>query len=151
MPWGVWAALVVHLADRITKWWMVHQVDPLSLPQKVMPSFNLVLTWNHGVSFGMFSDANARLMLIVMTIAVTIGLLVWLWREPCKVNAYALGLMIGGATGNIVDRIYYGAVADFLDTYIGTYHWPAFNVADSAICVGVILLIWQSMRSQSAA
>jgi signal peptidase II len=145
---GLWVAIILHLADRFTKWWMVYQVDPMQLPLKVVPSFNLVLTWNEGVSFGMLSDVDARVLLIIMTIAVTVGLAVWLWREHCVVSAYALGLMIGGATGNIVDRIYYGAVVDFLDVYIRNYHWPAFNVADSGICVGVMLLIWQSMRTQ---
>jgi signal peptidase II len=142
---GLWAALVLHVGDRVTKWWMVHHVDEAQFPIHVMPSFNLVMTWNHGVSFGMFSGVDARIVLIAMTLAVTVGLCVWLWREQIAVNAFALGLMIGGATGNIVDRLHYGAVADFLDVYWQHYHWPAFNVADSGICVGVMLLIAHSI------
>lgn len=147
--WGLIAALAVHLCDRFTKWWVLNQT---TIPQEVVPVFkglNLVLVWNHGVSFGMFAEANARYLLIALTLAVTAYLCVWMWKEKSYWTVLALGLIIGGATGNIVDRIYYHAVVDFLDVYAGVYHWPAFNVADSGICVGVMLLIAQQCFSKT--
>lgn len=142
---GVVVAIIVHIADRFTKWWVVHQVDVHTFPQRVFEGFNIVLFWNRGVSFGMFENHDARMLLTALTMTLVLALCVWLWRETVRLNAYALGLMIGGATGNIVDRVYYGAVADFLDVYWQHYHWPAFNIADSAICAGVMLLILQTI------
>ena len=108
--------------------------------------FNLTLTFNRGVAFGVFSglDDHMRLPLLAFTtglafIAVTYFLMKDYRRDPY--GQAALGLVLGGAIGNVIDRVRFDAVVDFLDFYIGHSHWPAFNVADSAICVGVTLLL----------
>jgi signal peptidase II len=110
----------------------------------VTPFFNIVFVLNKGVSFGML-DSNYSHILAVIASCVVLGLLFWLWRTREMLKAVALGLLIGGAIGNIIDRIRIGAVVDFLDFYVGHWHWPAFNVADSAVVSGVALLMLQSL------
>ena len=103
------------------------------------------------MSFGLFNavqgsgvGVNAFLFSLVAAVIVA-GLIYWLSRVANPLLAFAVGLVIGGAVGNVVDRIRYGAVVDFLDFHIGAYHWPAFNLADSAICVGVALMLFDSL------
>lgn len=105
--------------------------------------FNLVKVWNSGVSFSMFNNhGNAgRVALCVLSLAVCAFLLHWMYREKDRIKVAALGLIVGGALGNVVDRVRFGAVLDFLDFHIGGYHWPAFNLADSFICIGAGILI----------
>jgi signal peptidase II len=109
---------------------------------EVLPFFNLVTVKNYGISFGMFNSGSAGGSIIFVSLAVVIvaALLVWLRNVTSSLVAAALGLVIGGAIGNVIDRLRLGAVFDFLDFHIGNWHWPAFNVADSAICIGVFLL-----------
>ena len=109
----------------------------------------MVLVWNRGVSFGMFSDAGSAgpLILTCLAIAVVIGLIYWLRQAEGWGTLIGLGLVIGGALGNVIDRIRFGAVVDFLDFHIAQYHWPAFNVADAAICVGAGLLLIAGLLS----
>lgn len=139
------AALVL---DQLNKWYMLHILQIGRQPIEVTPFFNLVMVWNYGISFGMFSNEHAeynRYILIAMTSAITGILLVMLTGSKSRFNATAIGLVIGGALGNIIDRMVYGAVADFFDFHIAGYHWPAFNIADSAICIGVVLLCYESI------
>ena len=103
--------------------------------------FNLVTVWNTGISFGLFSSAAAAIALVGMAMAIVAGLLIWLVRVDAQGLALALGMVIGGACGNVIDRLRFGAVFDFLDFHVLGWHWPAFNVADSAITVGVALLV----------
>ncbi len=105
--------------------------------------FNLIKVWNTGVSFSMFDDYGnfGRILLCIMSLTVCTFLLHWMIKEKHPLKVIALGLIIGGALGNVADRIRYGAVLDFLDFHIGAYHWPAFNLADTFICVGACLLI----------
>ncbi|MDD4556552.1 MAG: signal peptidase II [Alphaproteobacteria bacterium] len=109
--------------------------------------FNVIKAWNTGVSFSIFSDKGplGAIALSIFAIIVVGFLTVWLYREKIRANQVALGLIIGGAIGNVVDRIRFGAVFDFLDFHVFGYHWPAFNVADSAICVGAVILIVYSI------
>lgn len=109
----------------------------------VTPFFNLVLVWNPGVSFGMLTglgDAQPALLTAV-TLAIAAALFVWLWREERRLPRTALVLVLAGAVGNLIDRVRFGAVVDFLDFHWAGYHWPAFNVADSAIVIGAGLLL----------
>ena len=111
--------------------------------QQITPFFNIGLIHNRGISFGLFNHSggfNALLFSLVAAVIVTV-LIYWLSRVESSVLALAIGLIIGGAVGNVIDRIRLGAVVDFLDFHIGTWHWPAFNVADSAICIGVAVML----------
>ena len=111
--------------------------------ENITSFFNIVLIYNRGMSFGLFNGAgglNALLFSLVAAAIVTV-LIYWLSRVESPVLAVAIGLIIGGAIGNVIDRIRLGAVVDFLDFHVGSWHWPAFNVADSAICVGVAVML----------
>jgi signal peptidase II len=136
------SALVV-LLDQLTKWWILAEVMNPPREQVVTPFFSLVLAWNRGISFSLFrSDSPAGPYLwAALAAAVAIGLVWWLGRVNRPLPATAIGLVIGGAIGNAVDRLRFGAVVDFLDLHWAGYHWPAFNLADSAITVGVVLLL----------
>lgn len=109
---------------------------------EVLPFFNLVTVWNYGISFGMFNSGSteASAIFIAIALVIVVALTVWLKGATQTLVAVALGLVIGGAIGNVVDRVRFGAVFDFLDFHAFGWHWPAFNVADSAITVGVALL-----------
>lgn len=133
-------AAIVFVLDQVTK--EIVLAVQASLPVAVLPFFNLVLVWNQGVSFGMFGgdDALSPVILVGVAVLVSAGLLYWLWRETHGLAAMALGLVLGGAIGNVVDRLRHGAVVDFLDFHLAGHHWPSFNVADSAIVVGAVLL-----------
>lgn len=137
------------LADQATKWWILEAVMQ---PPKVVPItsfFNLVLTWNSGVSFGLFNDNSSlnAIVLSVLAITIVIFLFFWLRKAESVRMAGGVGLIIGGALGNVIDRGFHGAVVDFLDFHVNSLHWPAFNVADSCITVGAILLIFDSLFS----
>ncbi len=111
---------------------------------ELLPIFDLVLVRNDGVSFGMLSGVVPPWALAALALLIVGMLLAWLWRsQSCLVGA-ALGLIVGGALGNAVDRIRHGAVTDFLDFHAGSYHWPAFNFADVTIFCGVALLLAES-------
>ena len=112
---------------------------------EVTDFFNLVMVWNKGVSFGILNAKEVAdyqpIMLTAFALTIITLLFLWLRKAEKKLEATALGLVIGGALGNVIDRVVYGAVADFLDFHIANKHWPAFNIADSAISVGVFLLV----------
>jgi signal peptidase II len=140
---GLVTALIVLVLDQILKVAVLDLLDGGARSIVVTPFFNLVLVWNRGVSFGMLQDLGAILpwALTAIALAVIVGLIVWLSRTGQRLVALGLGLVIGGALGNVVDRARYGAVADFLDFHLAGYHWPAFNLADAAICIGAVILI----------
>ena len=140
-------ALGIVSLDQLTKQWVLHG---LNLPQlgsiEVLPFFHLTMVWNAGVSFGLLR-ADADLMrwgLAAFQLIVAICLIVWARKADRPLLALALGLVIGGALGNFIDRVRYGAVVDFLD-FKGLYFPWVFNIADSAITIGVVLLIAESL------
>lgn len=139
------AALVVAL-DQATKQWIVGSAMREARVIEVLPFLNIVMAWNRGVSFGLFNDDGLSPW-VFFTIAVvfSIAMTVWMARTRSRLLAAALGLMIGGALGNAVDRVRWGAVADFIDLHVAGWHWPAFNVADAAITVGAVLLVADSL------
>lgn len=114
--------------------------------------FNLVLAFNPGAAFSVLADAGGwqKWLFTFLALAVSGWIIRELRQHPelGRVN-FALSLVMGGAIGNVIDRIAYGAVVDFLDFHVGTWHWPAFNVADSAISLGVGLLLWEQMRANA--
>ncbi|HEY8189191.1 MAG TPA: signal peptidase II [Micavibrio sp.] len=164
----------IFLTDQISKWWVVERIikpevlpvhdDSSAMPflqwamtagqgqmpfakMEILPFFDIVMVWNKGISFGFFNDhGDYGPMLLISLAAVIIVLFgVWLSRTASAAVAASLALVIGGALGNVLDRIRFGAVADFLDFHLGNLHWPAFNVADSAICIGIALLLIHSL------
>ncbi|MAU94345.1 signal peptidase II [Jiella pacifica] len=144
---GLPLTLLSFLFDQATKWWILNHVME---PPRVIPVtgfFNLVLGFNTGVSFGLFGEAPAWL-LMAFILPMVAGLLVWMTRTDSRLTAIALGLVVGGALGNLLDRLRHGAVTDFLDFYVGAYHWPAFNFADVAIVSGVGLLLIESVLAR---
>jgi signal peptidase II len=143
--WHLGAALLIALADIGIKTAVMSFLSSHStFFYPVFHGFNLNVVWNTGVSFGMFRGLPP-IVLLVITGGVVTGLLIWLYKTDKPCERWALSLIIGGALGNIRDRILYGAVFDFLDFYVGSYHWPAFNLADSCIVVGVLLLVYSQI------
>lgn len=144
---GVAMAILAIAADQLVKNWLL--LGPMQQPQvfELTSFFNIVSAWNKGVSFSMFwtSAQYGPWILSGVALVISLGLAVWLTRVTHRLTALGIGLVIGGALGNVIDRLRFGAVFDFLDFYIGNYHWPAFNVADSCITVGVVLLLWDGL------
>lgn len=140
-------SLIVFLLDFASKFWVMRDLIP-HIPVKVFPCFNLYLTFNRGVSFSMFSAQSAVGVwaLIGLTTAISALIIYFIQKEKELLTRIGLALVLGGAIGNLIDRIRFGSVVDFLDFYLGSYHWPAFNVADSAICIGAALILFQYIR-----
>lgn len=157
-PFIVFALLIV---DQVSKWWMLENIfrsanglgDPVRfsdwlvaaperLPEVTLPItsfFNLSMVWNFGISFGLMQGMG--LILLIGILAIIVGFSVWMLKSRDTAEICALGLILGGALGNVADRLRFGAVADFLDFHWNGYHFPAFNVADAAISIGVVLLL----------
>lgn len=153
---SIWAgtAFAIALAvDFTTKWLIVNVVMVPPRTIEIVPFFNLMLGSNTGVSFGMFGDLFAAqpLLLAGITGVIATGLLIWAVRTAKRIETFALGLIAGGTLGNVVDRVRHGAVTDFLDFHVGHWHWPAFNMADVMITIGVVLWIAGSLRSEKPA
>ncbi len=130
--------LLVIIVDQITKMFALKLTGPVA----VLPVFNFVLVHNTGISFGMFNNAaQGPLILSLMSVVVCVLFGVWLARVDHKPLAAAIGAVIGGALGNVIDRLRFGWVTDFLDFHIKDWHYPAFNVADSAIVLGIAFIV----------
>ena len=140
---GLLLAFVVVVLDQLSKWLIIAVVMDPPRTIVVAPFFNIVMVWNRGASFGLLNAQSPWIpwVLSLIALAVSAGLVVWLTRAEGRWLAAGLGLIIGGAIGNLIDRARFGAVADFLDFFVGRYHWPAFNVADTGITVGVAILL----------
>jgi len=152
--WWAWLLLsaVVVALDQLTKH-VVQQTVPFGSPIRVTPFFDLVLVYNPGAAFSFLSTAPGwQRELFIGIAAVAAVLIVFLLRRNVadRLFSFALSLILGGALGNLVDRILLGAVVDFLHFHVAQYYWPAFNVADSAITCGAGLLIWDSLRRSKA-
>ena len=144
---GLAIAAVIVVLDQLSKWWVVEVVMNPPRTIEVTSFFNLVMGWNRGVSFGLFNTGSAvtEWLLPAVAAVIIIVLTVWLSRVDRLLLGAALGSIIGGALGNVIDRLRYGAVADFLDVHAMGYHWPAFNLADTMITVGAAVLIIDSL------
>lgn len=163
--------LLLIFIDQLSKWWVIERYFGLRFfntpatqdfipwlithPQErlafysseITSFFNLVMVWNKGVSFGMFSTNHDFMPFVLMGFALLLcGVFcVWLWRATSTLVIASLSLIIAGAISNVWDRIRFGAVADFLDLHIGGWHWPAFNIADSCIVIGVAGLAFYTL------
>lgn len=144
---GIIAAIVVVIFDQLSKALVYGYLDDAGSMVTVCDYFNLVSAWNRGVSFSMFDNLGGYGVYVLSAFAlVVVGVLIyWLKHEEDRLMQLALGFVIGGALGNVIDRIRLGAVFDFLDVHINAHHWPAFNVADSFICIGACLIIFSSV------
>ena len=143
-------ALLVAAADWISKYAVLYWIDlPARQNIPILPFFDLTMVWNRGISFGMLQSDGVygRALLLLFTGLIVIAMMFWLWRSQRILEAAALGAIIGGAAGNIHDRVVYGAVADFFDFHLMGWHWYVFNIADAAICVGAALLLVSSFRA----
>lgn len=144
--WGFALAALVLAADQLTKLWALDALRNPPVRIEVLPFWDFVLVWNRGVSFGLFGDGGVPpLVLVAVTGAIALGVAVWLARATSWWTAIAAGLVLGGAIGNIIDRLVYGAVVDFIDWHAYGYHWPVFNIADAGITLGVAVLIAESL------
>jgi signal peptidase II len=141
-------AAVVLILDQATKY-IVARTFQLHEAMEITPFFNLVLVYNRGAAFSFLSDAAGWQREFFMAIALAASAwIAWLLRKHAAETLFclALSLVLGGALGNVIDRALIGAVVDFFDFHAFGYHWPAFNVADSAITCGAVLLIWDALR-----
>ena len=147
LKWLWLSALVVAL-DQASKWLAEQRLD-YGVPVPVLPSFNLTLLYNRGAAFSFLAEADGwqRWFFTAVALVAVVAILAWLRRLDAgrRWTAAGLALILGGALGNLVDRILLGHVVDFIQVYYGSFYWPAFNIADSAISVGAAMLIWESL------
>jgi signal peptidase II len=157
-PYGLAAAVVAAVLDQAVKIWLLYGFNLAAKGHIRLTSFlDLVMTWNPGISYGLFKQQEAlgRWVLLGIEIGLTVVLWTWLARATSRTMAVSLGLIIGGAVGNVIDRFWYGAVEDFIlfhvTTASWTFNWYVFNLADAAIVAGVVGLLYGFLRSDSAA
>lgn len=145
-------ALLIAIVDQASKWLILLVVMQPPRQIVVAPFFNLVLVYNTGISFGMFtgSPEGTRWILIGAALVIVALLLIWLRSVESRIVAGGIALVVGGALSNVLDRFIHPGVVDFLDFHLAGMHWPAFNVADSAIVVGVALLLYDSLFGERA-
>jgi len=151
--YGYILALMVFIADQATKWVVTYPLELQFRRQiEILPFFNLTWVENRGVSMGFLtaSSETTRWLLVAMTSAIALFVAVWLWREKRRDDAWGLALVLGGALGNIVDRIRFGYVVDFADLHFGDWRpFLVFNVADAAITIGVLLLLLRALLTRT--
>lgn len=149
---GLATLLLAFLLDQVSKAWALAALwPPYSEGISVLPVLNLRLSFNTGVTFGLFAESGAEAvwLVVLVTGAVVLCLGLWLHRAASRSEAAALGLVMGGALGNIFDRLRQGAVTDFVDAHYAGWHWPTFNLADVAIIGGATLLVAIGLRSSA--
>lgn len=145
---GLFVAAAGFLTDRLSKWWLLDIYDmPARQHVEITPFFDLAMAWNQGVSYGLFPAESlwGQLFLAGFAMLVVIGLGVWLARADRLLLGLAIGLVMGGAIGNVYDRLKFGAVADFFSFHAWGYYWYIFNVADIWIVLGVGLMIYDAV------
>jgi signal peptidase II len=157
-PWGPLSPLTLAFAaltfflDQALKWWLLKSVGIAEgIRIKILPFFDLVLAWNRGISYGLLAADGMRWFWIALSLVVSAWLWTWAARTPRPLTAAALGLLIGGALGNALDRLVHGAVVDFALLHWGNWEWYVFNLADAAIVAGVALLLYKSLKDGSRA
>ena len=141
-------ATIILLLDQLSKWSALSNLQ-LGIPEAVLPFMNWLLLLNPGAAFSFLAQGSGwqRWFFTIVGLVACIYI-VWLLRKSQndKLLCVALSLILGGALGNVLDRIMYGAVVDFIDLHYANWHWPAFNIADSAICIGAALIIWGELH-----
>ncbi|MBF6058593.1 signal peptidase II [Thiomicrorhabdus heinhorstiae] len=141
----LWVSVLVIIVDHLTKYLAVSYLS-FGVPYEVMPYLNWTLVYNHGAAFSFLAEMGGwqRWFFAFLAIAMSVILLFWLKKLPAKLSIESVGInfILGGAVGNLIDRILSGRVTDFIDFYVGNWHYATFNVADVAITIGAILLIF---------
>ncbi len=153
-PFGLIIAAATTFIDQAQKLYCLKVLGMVEGQRIAITSFfDIWLVWNHGISYGLFQQNTelGRWGLVAFKIIASIALLVWLWQAVNKLTAIALGLIIGGAIGNAIDRASYGAVADFFHLHYGGISWYVFNIADCAIVVGVMVLLYEAWIAPNSA
>lgn len=146
---NIFLILSIIALDQVTKLAILRRTDVVDIyPEMEITSFlNLVLVENKGISFGLFSRYEIGWLISILTIGIVVVLFIWMRKLERAILALPFSLIIGGAIGNLIDRLNYGFVVDFIDFHFFGWHWPAFNIADSAITVGVIFLLIASFSN----
>jgi lipoprotein signal peptidase len=145
---GIGMALAILVVDQASKWWVLEVFDlPARVSVPVLSWLNLTMVWNRGITFGLLSSDSTwgAVLLAGVALAVVAALAVWLWQAERAAVALALGAVAGGAVGNIIDRVRFGAVVDFVHAHAWGWSWYVFNVADAAIVCGVAVLVLDSV------
>ncbi len=145
---GCWVALATFALDQASKLYLLYGYDlPVREPLVLAPFLELVVAWNQGISYGLFKQNTevGRWALVAVQIAAAIGLSLWMVRASGRILVLSLALIVGGAAGNALDRIVFGAVFDFVHFHVGAWSWYVFNVADAAIVAGVIGLLYDAL------
>ena len=145
LPW-LWLSAIVIALDQLSKWWALHALAPAGVPHPVIPGFlNWTLAFNRGAAFNFLADGSGwqRWFFVVLALVICAVLLVWLARTPRRDwrTGLPLGLIVGGALGNLIDRLHAAQVTDFIHVYFRQWDYPVFNVADCGITGGAVLLI----------
>lgn len=145
----LWLSLMIILIDQVSKWFLDHQLS-INEPYPLVSFFNIILEHNKGASFGFLQSAGGwqRWLFVAIALVISMMIFVLLYKLPRNKNwqALAMSLVLGGALGNLIDRVRFGYVIDFFDFHINNWHFATFNIADSAICVGVALWILVSLQ-----
>lgn len=146
---GLVITLCILIVDQISKWWILEIYNlPLKSSVQILPFFSLTMVWNNSISMGLPLDEYlGKWGIIILTGVISLWLLWWLKDTKRKAEAIALSMILGGAIGNVIDRLVHGAVVDFLHFYAFDYSFYVFNIADSAISLGVVFLIFDGLRS----
>ncbi|MCW9078899.1 MAG: signal peptidase II [Gammaproteobacteria bacterium] len=149
----LWLSLLVVVLDQLSKYWVMTSFEEYEV-LRVWPVFNLTLVYNTGAAFSFLSDAGGwqRWFFVTIGVLVSAAMVVWLSRLDVRerLTAYGLALVVGGAIGNLIDRILLGKVVDFLQWHWQDWYWPSFNLADSAITLGVVLLLIDGLFSDGS-
>jgi signal peptidase II len=150
---GIGAAAAIIGLDQVSKCLVLQhfgEIGCVDRREPVTAFLELVLTCNRGMSFGLFNTGEGlSVPLFTLAAAVIVGVLIfWLSRVRSEILASAIGLIVGGAVGNVIDRVRLGGVVDFLYFHLGSWYWPAFNLADSAICIGVAMMLLEGLLSR---
>jgi signal peptidase II len=150
---GFGVALVVFVLDQLVKWAVTHPlgINHIGAQMVLLPIFNFTYTENQGISLGLLNATNplGRWMLVAMTTIIAIGVAVWIGREKNRVDQIALGMVLGGALGNIIDRVRFGFVVDFADLHFGDFRpFLVFNVGDAAISIAVVILLLRAFLAR---
>ena len=150
LPWLLVSVLVIAL-DQLSKWWALNALQPAGVPHPVIPGFlNWTLAFNTGAAFSFLAQSGGwqRWFFVGLAVVISVALMIWLARTARREwrTALPLAMVIGGAFGNLIDRLHASQVTDFIQVYYRDWYYPTFNVADSGICVGAVLLILFGLR-----